>query len=307
MLSAWLFSLAEHEHHHLVAPFDYTQKDFNATTADCVWSPLCALCPLHAHCGAATSRSTRSACLPIEPLRSWHKLKKAKRLHSTGEKIRKYVSYLDDSAIIYRFELQLQCARPPPPRRVYIDVGANAYWSSIGEWFMKRYANASAFQILALEANPDIWHPSFQNSGYRQHPEVELHQWAAWVENTTMDFAGASYSGRLEPPNHTNTGDFLTGRRTIFPRGKIQAVDLAALLAERVSEEDYLVLKMDVEGAEFRIVPHLIRTGATRLIDEFFLESKGNDSAFAEGRTSEDSLDLLRSMRAAGVYAHQWG
>ena len=74
-----------------------------------------------------------------------------------------------------------------------------------------------------------------------------------------------------------------------------------------MAKNDFCVLKMDVEGAEFQLVPHLIATGAHRLIDEFFLESKANTTALAEGRTAEDALQLLQNMRNAGVFAHQWG
>jgi hypothetical protein len=51
----------------------------------------------------------------------------------------------------------------------------------------------------------------------------------------------------------------------------------------------------------------LLHTGATRLIDEFFLESKANNESTATGYTADDALQLLRDMRAAGVYSHQWG
>jgi hypothetical protein len=42
----------------------------------------------------------------------------------------------------------------------------------------------------------------------------------------------------------------------------VTAIDFVGFLQSRVRAEDYVVVKMDIEGAEFRVVPHMIATGA---------------------------------------------
>ena len=110
-------------------------------TPDCVRVPMSDVCP--------TTKMEGTLCLPIEPLCPWHEL-------DISQEVR-YVWYVNARSIIYRPELRLRCDTPgrhrrghqQPTRRWYIDVGANVYWSSIGQWFMKKYPDAASFKVSA--------------------------------------------------------------------------------------------------------------------------------------------------------------
>ena len=52
----------------------------------------------------------------------------------------------------------------------------------------------------------------------------------------------------------------------------VPTVDLAGWLLESFRVEDFVVLKMDVEGAEHEIIPRLLRTNASRLVDVLLWE-----------------------------------
>jgi len=273
----------------VVAQDHLAKKSFGP--AECVFSPIRSVCP--------TLPSSHQVCLPIEPVTG--PFKAATTIGSA--KVPKYVWFNDDPYIVYKPEL-LRCPQPfTPGQRFFIDLGANQYYSSIGEWFMKRYPLAEQYRIIAFEPNPQ-WAEQYKQKRFQQHhPELEFHQLATWVENKTLDFGGGALSGRVEPNHYVSPQ---TGKATPWKQ-RVAALDFVAFLEARVREEDYVVVKMDIEGAEFKVVPHLIATGATRLIDEFFLESKANNESFAAGKTNDDALQLIRDMRAAGVYSHRWG
>ena len=57
-----------------------------------------------------------------------------------------------------------------------------------------------------------------------------------------------------------------------MPQFDVPKVDVVSWLARSFREEDFVVLKMDVEGAEIDIVPRLIATNASRLVDVFLWE-----------------------------------
>lgn len=85
------------------------------------------------------------------------------------------------------------------------------------------------------------------------------------------------------------------------------AVDLADFLKRRAAADDFVLIKMDIEGAEYVVVPHLIATGAACLIDEVYLECHTGDSGdIAKGRTYEDCITMLVALRGMGVAAHLW-
>ena len=65
-----------------------------------------------------------------------------------------------------------------------------------------------------------------------------------------------------------------------------------------------------MEGAEYEIVPHLIATGATALIDELFFEGHTNRNSCCRSpplgpKLRSDVVALMEQMRAAGVYVHE--
>ena len=88
------------------------------------------------------------------------------------------------------------------------------------------------------------------------------------------------------------TGRFTHRRRTVRP-------------------DDFVVVKMDIEGAEYDVVPHLLREKVADLIDELFLEVHTETNTCCKpphdaGRHRPDAMRLLQSLRDAGVYAHEW-
>ena len=56
------------------------------------------------------------------------------------------------------------------------------------------------------------------------------------------------------------------------PTVTVECVDLSGYLARTVRPEDYLCLKVDVEGAEYSIFPKMIRDGTIDLVDELYAE-----------------------------------
>lgn len=62
--------------------------------------------------------------------------------------------------------------------------------------------------------------------------------------------------------------------------------------------------------AQFVLVPHLLASpGVPELIDEMFLETHtGRAFALVNGSnaTMMDMMGLVKSLRSAGVYTHQW-
>nr|CAD1828853.1 unnamed protein product [Ananas comosus var. bracteatus] len=160
-------------------------------------------------------------------------------------------------------------------RYVYVDVGARSYGSSIGSWFKKQYPKQNhTFEIYAIEADKAF------HKEYASKKGVNLLPFAAWVRNETLTFEinqnpdlkddeKGHGMGRIRPVGGSNP----------VSSGEVRAIqgfDFAQWLKRTVSKNDYVVMKMDVEGTEFDLVPRLFETGAICLIDELFLECHYN-------------------------------
>jgi len=51
-----------------------------------------------------------------------------------------------------------------------------------------------------------------------------------------------------------------------------QTVDLSRFIRDTVSDDDYLILKMDIEGAEYEVLLKMIKDGTLKMVDELIVE-----------------------------------
>ncbi|CAJ1936600.1 unnamed protein product [Sphenostylis stenocarpa] len=198
-------------------------------------------------------------------------------------------------------------------RYVYVDVGARSYGSSIGSWFRKQYPKQNkTFHVYAIEADKTF------HQEYGLKKGVTLLPYAAWVRNESLVFeinrgpgekvqGKGRGMGRIQPLQ--SSGGFDGGEVE-----KINGFDFAVWLKNTVSKNDFVVVKMDVEGTEFYLIPRLFETGAICLVDEIFLECHynrwqrccpGQRSPKYE-KTYDQCLQLFTSLRQSGVLVHQW-
>ncbi|ESQ40043.1 hypothetical protein EUTSA_v10015877mg [Eutrema salsugineum] len=232
--------------------------------------------------------------IEVEPLKPWITLKRNI----------KNIKYLP-SMVDIRFK----------SRYVYVDVGARSYGSSIGSWFKKEYPKQNkTFDVFAIEADKAF------HEEYKVKKKVQLLPYAAWVRNETLSFeinhdpgkeaeakAMGRGMGRIQPVKKSSSS--LAGEVNL-----IQGFDFADWLKKSVRERDFVVMKMDVEGTEFDLIPRLIKTGAICLIDELFLECHYNrwqrccpgQRSQKYNKTYNQCLELFTSLRQSGVLVHQW-
>lgn len=229
-----------------------------------------------------------------EPLKPWITLKR-------NIKNIKYLSAVADISFKRRY--------------IYIDVGARSYGSSIGSWFKKQYPKQNhTFEIFAIEADK-----AFHNE-YLSKKGINLLPYAAWVRNESLSFEvnhdkdqkadekGGKGMGRIRP-----SGLPLDGK-SVGDLHAIQGFDFADWLKSTVTERDFVVMKMDVEGTEFDLIPRLFETGAICLIGELFLECHYNrwqrccpgERSPKYEYTYGQCLELFTSLRDNGVLVHQW-
>ncbi|XP_057431397.1 uncharacterized protein LOC130724226 [Lotus japonicus] len=231
------------------------------------------------------------ALIVEEPLKPWITLKR-------NLKNVKYLTSLVDISFKNRY--------------VYVDVGARSYGSSIGSWFRKQYPKQNrTFEVYAIEADKTF------HEQYKTRKGVSLLPYAAWVRNETLFFEitrDPSEKVMMKGRGMGRINPVQTSSSHMGDKDKIQGFDFAEWLKSAVTSRDFVVMKMDVEGTEFHLIPRLIQTGAICLIDELFLECHYNrwqrccpgQRSPKYQKTYSECLDLFTSLRNIGVLVHQW-
>lgn len=126
-----------------------------------------------------------------------------------------------------------------------------------------RYGGDESIPYLIEEFNPESlfgFDPQATPAVYRVgDTQVVVASEAAWTHDRGMWFTGQGLGG-------TVTAEGGRGAR------RVDTIDLAALLHDIAPLHDKLVLKMDAEGAEYELVPHLIDRGIDTLLELMWIE-----------------------------------
>jgi FkbM family methyltransferase len=142
--------------------------------------------------------------------------------------------------------------------KILIDCGASN-GSAIKE-LDKKYGMFD--KIYAIEPNPEnIRQINSDNSKL-----VKLEAAISTAYGNVKLYLSEQYDGSTLYPNK------LSGRINCDNFVEVKAIDFSDWLAQNVNPDDYVVCKMDVEGAEFDVLEHLLQTKKMALIDVLLVE-----------------------------------
>jgi FkbM family methyltransferase len=97
-------------------------------------------------------------------------------------------------------------------------------------------------------------------------PNVILKKAAIWTKDGEIDFYSSSrHRGKANGVFHNKRA----GKENNL---KVQCIDFSKWLYNNITKDDYVVLKMDTEGAEYEIMPKMIQDKTIDLIDVLYLE-----------------------------------
>lgn len=146
-------------------------------------------------------------------------------------------------------------------KKVFLDCGA---WNGQSvKVFRQIYDPGTEYFIHSFEA-----HPVHLNSfpAFERH---KLHSKAVWVEDCVKDFY-LDYSVKRAGSTliETKTSGKLDKQRPLA----VECIDLDLWIKNNFDRNDYIILKLDIEGAEYFVLPHMISNGSIEYIDQLFIE-----------------------------------
>lgn len=142
--------------------------------------------------------------------------------------------------------------------RIYLDVGS--YTGDTVKLFRDKFPEGNAFEIHCFEPNP-AFADCYKDLG------VNFYPFAAWTKDMEKDFYLCDNKvGSSLMPSKSKTGmDFDNPI-------KVQAIDFSEWLRKNIPEGSFVVLKMDIEGAEYSVIPKMIEDGTIKLINRLYID-----------------------------------
>lgn len=167
---------------------------------------------------------------------------------------------------------------PRPPRCIFIDLGAAdgntfEYFLKNGYGEVHNCPSGGEYEAILVEANPRFEKPLLNLQANSSGRVRSLVSSAAYMcEGFTSFYLDTvdveqNFWGSSMSPN-ANDVKRSGGKKHV----RVPLVNVARLIMESALPEDYVLLKVDIEGSEHDIIPCLTQSRAAFLIDALYVE-----------------------------------
>ena len=144
-------------------------------------------------------------------------------------------------------------------RYIFIDGGSHQGPSI--KWFERSAIfDHYPWEIFAFEANPNMT-PCIERSPY-----LAIIEKAIWISDGIVDFYLAK-----ETENSTLLRQKRQGGMSKTPIS-VRSIDFGRWLEDTFDKNDYIVVKFDIEGAEYVVLDQMIADGSINYITALFVE-----------------------------------
>eukprot|EP00403_Amphidinium_massartii_P012495 CAMPEP_0178415290 /NCGR_PEP_ID=MMETSP0689_2-20121128/23476_1 /TAXON_ID=160604 /ORGANISM="Amphidinium massartii, Strain CS-259" /LENGTH=315 /DNA_ID=CAMNT_0020036607 /DNA_START=103 /DNA_END=1047 /DNA_ORIENTATION=- len=190
------------------------------------------------------------------------------------------------------------------PECVFIDLGA-ADGNTFKEFLKDKYGSVAGcpngkYKAVLVEANPRF-NSELTSLAAQHQGSVEVHgQTAAYMCEGTTSFyldtvnGGSNYCGSSMSNNHPDV------KKSGLQEVTVSTLNLNRYLYENTIPGDWVIIKMDIEGAEWEVIPCLSDSPSASLVDRLFVEE--HYQGWSYGVTTQEEMDAAKTkLQSLGV------
>lgn len=164
-------------------------------------------------------------------------------------------------------------------KKYFFDCGTHMFQGF--QEFVKNHNIDSSWNCYCFEANPityeeskkvyedlksnyTITHLNNAISNQSGNVSIKCSKVKSWGHQVEIGTFADQASNILENPQEWWNGE--------YEEHEVKSIDFSSLLKETVTKEDYVLIKMDIEGSEFSVLDKMIEDNSIELIDEIYVE-----------------------------------
>lgn len=180
-------------------------------------------------------------------------------------------------------------------RHVYFDLGCNNGDTIEGfrNWSKIAFDEDWKWDIYAYDPNPDF----ISDWADKKIPNATFYQMAVWTDNDILDFA-------IDKKGKKLGSTLMKGKRKIWDYSskiRVETVDFSSVLKKY--KDDFVVVKMDIEGGEFPVLEKMIHDNTDLICDWLLVEFHPNK--VVEYTTSYKN-QLLAKLKSRNPNVREW-
>ena len=186
--------------------------------------------------------------------------------------------------------------------KLFIDCGANL---GQGYSYFSKIFDPNTYDYVLFEPNPNCY-DKLVAQNYKGN--IEIFNQGVWTHNSTLKLYGLSESN----DNFSQGASIISDHNSIYYEAnddsalEVDVIDLNEFIKNKTHNYVEVILKLDVESAEYEILNSLIESRMIEKIDVLFVEFH---SKYFKGKEKEKKIEektLVRKIRSMGVHVVKW-
>ena len=169
-------------------------------------------------------------------------------------------------------------------RKIFLDGGAHNGCSV--RMFIENTPDYKDYEIYSFECHNGRYNELALIGNELGLAKFKPIQKAIWVSDGQKKFNGWELEDTSSP--NDNSG--------------VESIDFSKFILDNFSKDDYIILKLDIEGAEYKVVDKMYSDGSLAYISKFYGELHGPK----KGYTVEDNNKLLAKIWKSDLKLLNW-
>jgi FkbM family methyltransferase len=178
--------------------------------------------------------------------------------------------------------------------KFFIDCGANLGQSALAFRELLGQEKFEEFIVYCFEPSKKIYSKLQENTS--SFTNIICSPQAAWVSDGTIDFFDTGNESSTTETTKINTR---TDKTTLI---SAESIDLSRFI-EELPKPNYVYLKIDIEGGEYRLFKHLKQTGSLKNIDCCLIELH---AVKMSDKSIQDDFEIIDILEEFEVKTHTW-
>jgi FkbM family methyltransferase len=183
-------------------------------------------------------------------------------------------------------------------RKIFLDCGTH-----MGEGlnnFIKLYSMDENWKIYSFEPNTFLWK---EHSDQNIYDNIHYINKAIYINNDPITFNIAYPNTDASSIYKKHIGDSYHGSI------EVECLDLSKFILDNFSKEDFIVIKMDIEGAEYAVLRKMIKDKSMNYINDLYVEfhsHKDEHAILENGENKKTTFDLVEEIKELGINFTHW-
>jgi len=194
-------------------------------------------------------------------------------------------------------------------KNVFLDLGTH-FGQGLRE-FIAKFNIDNSWSVHTFEPNP-VTYNIFKNNFLKLTPYVKHYQIAV------TDYDGLININIETPPNEgeTGQGSSVIGLDKWNPWGgslrenfkyctQVPCIDLSKFILNNFDKNDYIIIKMDIEGSEYTVLDKMLKDGTIEYIDHISIEWHSRFFTNKDLMIQRES-NLIRDLQKYDISLSNW-